>query len=72
MRVNEYICNFCGKRVDGRSNTMNIKHQFGYESENYDGYLLDLDLCGECADKLTSFICENSQLDVLSVELNPF
>lgn len=53
-------CDMCRKVYDinDTENRFGIRHQFGYGSV-HDGDELMVDLCCECADKLTTFLIEN-------------
>jgi hypothetical protein len=55
------ICNMCGSDIE-RYNDFEIRYQYGYESHN-DGDYLELDLCGNCLDKLTTWLEENCKIN---------
>lgn len=58
------LCNMCGKEIESY-NEFNINYQFGYESL-HDGENLNLDLCGECLDKITQYLLDNCKISPLT------
>ena len=52
------ICNMCGKEFD-YSDDFGIRHTYGYGSV-HDMDKLEVDLCNECLDKLTTYLIEGT------------
>lgn len=44
------FCNKCGKEIE-QYNTFHVDYNMGYESNEFDGMRLNLDLCGKCLDE---------------------
>ncbi len=66
-------CNLCGKKFDLWDEEENFcfRHRFGYGSA-YDGYLLNLNLCCKCFDRLMDELvplCKTNPLPDPYVEL---
>lgn len=59
------ICNMCGKKIhpmDIECNQFSLSHEFGYGSI-YDCQSLQLDLCSDCQDALTTYLIKNCKIN---------
>lgn len=58
MTKSKRICDMCGKDIEPY-NDFNLYYNYGYESHDFDEATINLDLCGNCLDKLTHYIVDN-------------
>ena len=65
MTKTTVLCNMCGKEmtfVDIKCQGFTMKHHYGYGSA-HDEDKLELDLCCECLDKLTTYLINTCKIN---------